>query len=147
MATPASQRRQSNRARPPDERPSRPGDVGMRTTRRGWARCLSATPKASNSVVSSEYHPVPACPVCNLNLWSLWRDRPAHAQTAPEAAFQSARLRRCLRPQALAQPSRLGFHFDRESGLSLSVVPLGRPRRRFSAACVRAGSNHTAEKH
>jgi hypothetical protein len=30
MATPASQRRQSNRARPPAERPSRPGDVGMK---------------------------------------------------------------------------------------------------------------------
>jgi hypothetical protein len=48
MATPASQRRQSNRTRPPAERPSRPEDVGMKTTRRGESRCLSATPKASN---------------------------------------------------------------------------------------------------
>jgi hypothetical protein len=48
MATPASQRRQSNLTRPPAERPWRPEDIGMKTTRRGESRCLSATPKASN---------------------------------------------------------------------------------------------------
>ena len=61
MATPASQRRQSNRARPPAERPSRPEDVGMKTTRRGGVTVPQRHPQSKQWAPSVSRRRVPAC--------------------------------------------------------------------------------------